>query len=407
MFLISTIGYQGDIDFDELPIPFGCISADVHTGEEGVLREGDLAEAIRASMAIPGMFTPVEKGDLLLIDGGSANNYPVDLVRSMGADIVIGSIFPIEEEVIEQSKGSISEITQQIWYFIGLEKRNSNVENTDIIITPDIYPYNMLDFQKPGIDTIITRGVTAAMKSWDELILLKESLNIDERTQHSHRKLNNYIQLDTLNIKSVSIEGIPQRERNYLYRWIDIEDNKLTREELDETIAKMYGSGMFNKVHFRLEGTDPFNLVFIVEVKESNRLNLGIHFDSNDMAAILANTRISLNSFLNSMFDITTRLSRDSYLMIDYSINSGIFYKGGINYKVSRNDMSIYERGNLSYILGLTKNTLNLVFSEFYFGNLMLHLGTQMDHFHFFKALGSSSEPPKHLIITSFILIIY
>ena len=195
LFLISTIGYQGDIDFDELPIPFGCISADVHTGEEGVLREGDLAEAIRASMAIPGMFTPVEKGDLLLIDGGSANNYPVDLVRSMGADIVIGSIFPIEEEVIEQSKGSISEITQQIWYFIGLEKRNSNVENTDIIITPDIYPYNMLDFQKPGIDTIITRGVTAAMKSWDELILLKESLNIDERTQHSHRKLNNYIQL--------------------------------------------------------------------------------------------------------------------------------------------------------------------------------------------------------------------
>ena len=344
MFLISTIGYQGDIDFDELPIPFGCISADVHTGEEGVLREGDLAEAIRASMAIPGMFTPVEKGDLLLIDGGSANNYPVDLVRSMGADIVIGSIFPIEEEVIEQSKGSISEITQQIWYFIGLEKRNSNVENTDIIITPDIYPYNMLDFQKPGIDTIITRGVTAAMKSWDELILLKESLNIDERTQHSHRKLNNYIQLDTLNIKSVSIEGIPQRERNYLYRWIDIEDNKLTREELDETIAKMYGSGMFNKVHFRLEVTDPFNLVFIVEVKESNRLNLGIHFDSNDMAAILANTRISLNSSLNSMFYITTRLSRDSYLTIDYSINSGIFYKGGINYKVSRNDMSIYER---------------------------------------------------------------
>ena len=160
----------------------------------------------------------------------------------------------------------------------------------------------------------------------------------------------------------------------------------------------MYGSGMFNKVHFRLEGTDPFNLVFIVEVKESNRLNLGIHFDSNDMAAILANTRISLNSSLNSMFYITTRLSRDSYLTIDYSINSGIFYKGGINYKVSRNDMSIYERGNLSYILGLTKNTLNLVFSEFDFGNLMLHLGTQMDHFHFFKALGSSSEPPKHLI---------
>ena len=105
LFLNTTIGYQGNINFDDLPIPFGCISADVRTGKEVVMRNGDLAEAIRASMAIPGMFTPVEKDDLLLIDGGLVNNYPVDLVRSMGADIVIGSIFPIDDEVIEKSKG--------------------------------------------------------------------------------------------------------------------------------------------------------------------------------------------------------------------------------------------------------------------------------------------------------------
>lgn len=395
LFLNTTIGFQGDINFDDLPIPFGCVAADVRTGEEVVMRNGDLAEAIRASMAIPGMFTPVEKDDLLLIDGGLVNNYPVDLVRSMGADIVIGSIFPIEDEVIEQSKGSISEITQQIWNFIGLEKRNSNVENTDILISPDIYPYGMLDFQRPGIDTIITRGVAAAMNSWVDLISLKESLQIDEKKQQTRKISNDFIRLDTLKINNVFFEGIPVKETNHLYRWIDIEENKITRDELDEIIAKMYGSGLFSKVHYRLEGENPFDLVFNVEVKESNRLNLGIHFDSNDMAAILANTRISLNNSLNSMFDITTRLSRDPYLMIDYSINSGIFYKGGINYKISRNDLSIYDRGELSYIMGLTKNALNLVFSEFYFGNIMLHLGAQMEHFHFFKALGSSSEPPQ------------
>ena len=399
LFLNSTIGYQGNINFDDLPIPFGCVAADVRTGKDIMLREGNLAEAIRASMAIPGVFTPVEKDDMLLVDGGLVNNYPVDLVRSMGADIVIGSIFPIEEEVIEQSKGSISEITQQIWNFIGVEKRTSNVDNTDILITPDIYPYHMMDFQRPAIDTIITRGVTAAKKSWDDLITLKEWLNIDESAQHNIKKINNYINLNTFNIRSVTIEGIPKRENNYLYRWIDIEDNKITRKELDQIIAKIYGSGLFTKVHYRLEGTDPFDLVFIVDVKESNRLNLGIHFDSNDMAAILANSTIKLNSSLNSMFDLTTRLSRDSYLMIDYSINSGIFYKGGINYKISRNDLNIYERGNLSYILGLTKNTLNLVFSEFYFRNLMLHLGAQIDHFHFFKALGSTNEPPRNLLV--------
>ena len=397
LFLNTTIGYQGNINFDDLPIPFGCISADVRTGEEVVMRKGDLAEAIRASMAIPGMFTPVEKDDLLLIDGGLVNNYPVDLVRSMGADIVIGSIFPIEEEVIEKSKGSISEITQQIWNFIGMDKKNSNVDDTDILIAPDIYPYGMLDFQIPTIDTIITRGVIAAMRSWDDLIELKESLGIDENVTMVNTTINPYLNIDTLRINKVSIEGITLRESSYLYRWIDIQDNKITIDELDEIIAKMYGSGLFNRVYYRLEGANPFDLVFKVEVKESNSLNLGIHFDSKDMAAILVNTQLRLNSSLNSMFDITTRLSRDPYLMVDYSINSGVFYKGGINYKISKNDLSIYERGDLSYIIGLTKNSLNLVFSEFYFGNLMLHLGAQMEHFHFYKALGRAIEPPSFL----------
>lgn len=398
LFLNTTIGYQGNINFDDLPIPFGCISADVRTGKEVVMRNGDLAEAIRASMAIPGMFTPVEKDDLLLIDGGLVNNYPVDLVRSMGADIVIGSIFPIEEEVIEKSKGSISEITQQIWNFIGMDKKNSNVDDTDILITPDIYPYGMLDFQISAIDTIINRGVVATMKRWDGLMELKESLGIDnDDILMVNETKNPFLNLDTLRINNVSIEGITLRESSYLHRWINIEDDKITRDELDEIVAKIYGSGMFSRVYYRLEGDNPFDLVFKVEVKESNSLNLGIHFDSNDMAAILVNTQLRLSSSLNSMFDVTARLSRDPYLMVDYSINRGLFYKGGINYKISKNDLSIYERGDLSYIIGLTKNSLNLVFSEFYFGNLMLHLRAQMEHFHFYKALGRAIEPPSFL----------
>src|SRR5690554_1897571 len=77
LFLNSTIGYHHNISFDDLPIPFGCISADVRTGNEIVMREGNLAEAIRASMAIPGVFTPVERDSMLLIDGGVVNNYQI------------------------------------------------------------------------------------------------------------------------------------------------------------------------------------------------------------------------------------------------------------------------------------------------------------------------------------------
>lgn len=398
-FLNSTIGYHNNICFDDLPIPFGCISADVRTGEEIVMREGNLAEAIRASMAIPGMFTPVEKDSMLLIDGGVINNYPVDLVREMGADIIIGVIFPLDEKKIEQNKGTISEVTQQIWNFIGQNKRSSNILNTDILIAPNVYPYGMLDFQRPSIDTIVVRGITAAMMHIDELINLKESLGIVENADVIPKVDNPYISLDTLIINNIYVDGITQRERNYLNRWIDIDDRRVTRTELDRVISKIYGTGMFNSVYYRLEGENPFDLTITVDVKKTNRLNLGIHFDSNDMAAILANTTLRINRSLNSMFDITTRLSRDPYLMIDYSINSGIFFKGGINYKISKNDLSIYERGKLSYNLGLIRNNLNMVFSEFYFENIMLHLGAQMDHFHFYKALGSIFEQPQTSLI--------
>ena len=396
LFLNTTIGYQHDIHFDDLPIPFGCISADVRTGEEIVMREGNLAEAIRASMAIPGMFSPVEKDSMLLIDGGVVNNYPVDLVRNMGADIVIGSVFSVDEKELEKSKGSISEITRQIWNFIGQEKLTSNIDDTDILIASNVHPYGLLDFQHPGIDTIIMRGKKAAMQNWEKLITLKKSLDEDDdHLTAPNRRINPYLELDTFLVRRVSVEGVTPREKSYIMRWIDIENDKVTRNDLEEMIAKIYGSGMFTRAYYQLEGEQPFDLTFHVEVKKLNRLNLGIHFDTNDMAAILANTTIRLNSSLNSMFDITGRLSRDPYLTVDYSINRGIFYKGGINYKISRNDLGIHERGELSYNLGLTRNALNLVFSEFYFGNMMLHLGAQMEHFHFYKALGSVYDPPQ------------
>jgi phosphoribosylaminoimidazole-succinocarboxamide synthase len=296
---------------------------------------------------------------------------------------------------LEQSRGTISEITQQIWNFIGQYKLNNNISDTDILITPDVYPFGMMDFHKTAIDTIIQRGFTAAIEHRDELTKLKKSLSIDTNFYNQTKKRNPYLELDTLTINNIYVEGITQRERSYLNRWIDNYNGSITREELDNMISKIYGSGMFDRVYYRFEGEDPFDLIITVDVKEANRLNLGIHFDSNDLAAILANTTIRLNSSLNSMFDITTRLSRDPFLMIDYSINRGIFFKGGINYKIGKNDLSIYDRGKLLYNLGITRNSLNLVFSEFYFGNIMLHLGAQMEHFHFYKAMGSVFESPQ------------
>ena len=90
LFTELTVGYHDSVDFNKLPIPFACVSQNIVNGEQIVFHNGILATAMRASMAIPGVFTPVRKDSMILTDGGMINNYPVDVARSMGADIIIG-----------------------------------------------------------------------------------------------------------------------------------------------------------------------------------------------------------------------------------------------------------------------------------------------------------------------------
>ena len=85
-----SLGYQERMDFSNLPVPFACVAADLSTGEQIVLDKGELPLCMRATMAIPGVFAPVEMDGKVLVDGGIINNFPVDVAKKMGADIIIG-----------------------------------------------------------------------------------------------------------------------------------------------------------------------------------------------------------------------------------------------------------------------------------------------------------------------------
>lgn len=89
LFSKLTVGYHHVDDFSTLPIPFRCVAIDLVDGKEVVLSSGSLPMAMRASMSIPGVFAPVEWNGMLLVDGGALNNLPVDVVKEMGADIII------------------------------------------------------------------------------------------------------------------------------------------------------------------------------------------------------------------------------------------------------------------------------------------------------------------------------
>ncbi len=171
-------GYLDSISFDSLPIPFACIATDIVTNKEVVFHSGHLIRAMRASMAIPGVFTPVRMGNMVLLDGGLRNNYPADVARAMGADIVIG----ISVQDLMTRSEDINDVGAVMGQLISINSRNKftdNIKLSDIFIHVDVSGYSAASFTNSSIDTLLHRGDMASRKLWGQLLALRHRYNID------------------------------------------------------------------------------------------------------------------------------------------------------------------------------------------------------------------------------------
>ncbi|MCK5456100.1 MAG: patatin-like phospholipase family protein, partial [Melioribacteraceae bacterium] len=153
MFLSLTTPYEGIDSFDDLPIPFRCVAVDLVSGKQVVLKDGSLAKAMRATMSIPSAFSPVDWGDYLLVDGLVLNNFPADVVKDMGADIIIGLNLETGKKKKEDLDNllTILDRTTDIPMKAKLEE---NIEMSDIYISQDLRGFGTSDFTTEKIDGI-------------------------------------------------------------------------------------------------------------------------------------------------------------------------------------------------------------------------------------------------------------
>lgn len=181
--LDSMVCAKGCKDFQSLKIPFCCVAADIRSGTEVILREGSLARAMRASMAIPAIFKPVEIDDRKLVDGGMLNNLPVDVCREMGADIIIA----VDLQQNEQKPRPQTDLSAlpPIADLVGLggilnwitnrpdiEKYNANRQKVDIYIHP-VLDADVTSFGNKTAARMIQQGADAAHKLLPSLTKLK------------------------------------------------------------------------------------------------------------------------------------------------------------------------------------------------------------------------------------------
>ena len=168
-----TEGYNETINFDSLPIPFACIATDMATNQKEVIRSGKLSEAMRASMAIPVIFTPLYSDKKVLIDGGFKDNLPIDVVKSMGADIIIAI------DAQSELATSVPVVGNQLMLMICQSELDiDKIKQVDSYIKVNVKGYNAASFSNEAIDTLIIRGENAARANYISLLSIKDKVGI-------------------------------------------------------------------------------------------------------------------------------------------------------------------------------------------------------------------------------------
>jgi NTE family protein len=145
--------------FNDLPIPFACVATDLVSGKPHVFRDGPLSLAMRSTMSLPGIFSPVRDGDHLYADGGLLNNIPIDVAKKMGADVILGIHLETEPLNPKAELPSYSVLGQSISVMIAANELRS-MEQADILVTVPLQKYTTLDYNKA--DAIIKAGYDAA-----------------------------------------------------------------------------------------------------------------------------------------------------------------------------------------------------------------------------------------------------
>ncbi len=157
--------------FDNLRIPFRAVAADLVTGERVILDCGDLAQALRATMAVPLAFSPVEVGDSLLVDGGLVDPIPVDVARDLGSDLVI-AVNTVSSLLPAERIKSVLDVANQATSIMSLRQQRESLEQADLVITPDLSRFSSVDFSQAA--DLIALGQAAAE---DVISRLKESIS--------------------------------------------------------------------------------------------------------------------------------------------------------------------------------------------------------------------------------------
>ncbi|MBP8060625.1 MAG: patatin-like phospholipase family protein, partial [Cloacibacterium sp.] len=332
-------------DFSKLPIPFLCVATNLESGKMKVFEKGDISESIMASSAFPSLMDPVKIGDSIYVDGAMTVNYPSELLKKKGIDIVIG--VDLNQGLNTRDKiNSIVDILNQVIDFGIVKETKNQLKYTDVNIKPNLDGLGVTSFDEKG--KILKSGYTEALK-YVEIFEQLPKKNYDYLRIPINPIYSNIYKIDDAEVENNNIYN-----KDYIIGKMNLKlPSSQTYGSINKMLDKLYASNNFKIINYDIIQKDNKNVLKLTVNEDSNRffLKFGLHYDEVFKSGLLANVTIKRLFFNNSSISIDGVFGDKPRYYVNYFIDNGYIpgigiYASGMSFDLKNQDKFAYQSWN-------------------------------------------------------------
>ena len=388
-------GYTDSLDFTtDLRIPFACVATNIIDNSEVDFFSGRLPQAMRASMAIPVAFSPVRIGDMVLVDGGLKNNYPADLARQLGADIIIGVTVQGAPKMAEDIGGTMS-ILSQIIDVNCKNKLDENLRLTDLHLQVDTKGYGSASFSQAAIDTLIRRGEELAMSHWDDILALKQRIGVGKDFKpETPYPIRPQVMTEKQRVTAFTFENMTPQAERFLKQKFNLSKTDSIDAKLAQQLTTCMRVDLFYQTaecHLLPDG-DGVRVILAAGNRKSVQLHAGVRYDTEEYAALQLGLDIPMKTSIPMSTDLVLRLGKRLMARGEFTIHPRSIIRPTISYAFHRNDVDIYFKGDRDYNIRYNQFQAEIIPISHDLRHINIQYGLRWDYMHYRNKLGSETS---------------
>lgn len=366
-----------DADFEKFPIKFACVATALENGKEVVMKKGFLPSALYSSMAIPIAFQSSDRDGLLLVDGGLVNNFPTDVAKSMGADVIIG--VDIRGELFDRNKlKSIDNILNQLVSLSDRGKDSINKSLCSLLIKPDVSGYAISSFNDKAVDTLIIRGEKAAAGLINQFSELKSKYNL--KKVKISRLL---VKPDKWHIADVKFTSPTDLDEAFLKKKLNIKiPGDYSCDEIKNAIDRIYGLGGYELIYYNLIDSEVGKILNLnIKTKKVFLQHIGFKANTTDAAALLLNTTLKNYDNLLGFFSASAELSINPGVSLTAETNKTNFPSIGINLSGKYQNYNVFSSGERIFKANIFYSSASLYLYQSFMKRFNLGVGLREEYY--------------------------